>query len=90
MRNEKGVRIVMDVKASGLQLGIGPRGITLSVGEAGGEPADASARLPQTLGFGELKIRSLFLRPTLNVQTYFAASHNAGFDGRWSFGPVAA
>ena len=88
MRNEKGVRIVFDVTASGLQLGIGPRGITLAVGEAGGAPADASARLPQTLGFGELKIRSLFLRPTLNAQAYFAAAQNAGFDGQWSFGPV--
>jgi hypothetical protein len=88
MRNDKGVRIVMDLKASGLQLGIGPRGITLSVGEAGGAPADASTRLPQTLGFGELKAGPLFLRPTLNAQIYFAASHNAGFDGDWSFGPV--
>ena len=43
MRNDKGVRIVMETKASGFQLGVGPRGITLSVGEAGGEPADASA-----------------------------------------------
>jgi Alginate export len=88
MRNDKGVRIVMDTKLSGLALGVGPRGITLSVGEAGGAPADASARLPQTLGFGEAGIGPLFLRPTLNAQIYIAGSHNAGFNGRWSFGPV--
>jgi|GEM_PF-1239232 len=88
MRNNKGVRIEMDVKGSGFQVGVGPRGITLAVGEAGGEPADASARLPQTLGFGEVKVGPLFLRPTLNAQIYFAASHNAGFDGQWSVGPV--
>src|SRR5262249_19205563 len=43
MRNEKGVRIVFDAISKGLALGIGPRGITLAVGEAGGPPADASA-----------------------------------------------
>ncbi len=88
MRNDKGVRVVMDQKTSGLQLGIGPRGLTLSVGEAGGPPADAGARLPQTLGFGELKLGPLFLRPTLNAQFFFDAAANPGFEGDWSFGPV--
>src|SRR5262245_14190363 len=88
MRNQKGVRIELDVTGSGFQLGAGMRGVTLSVGEAGGPPADASARLPQTLGFGELELGPLFLRPTLNAQVYFDAMHNAGFDGQWSFGPV--
>jgi hypothetical protein len=88
MRNEKGVRIVIDAKSAGLQVGLGPRGITLEVGEAGGPPADASPRLPQTLALGEMKFGPLFARPTLNAQLYFAAAHNAGFDGQWSFGPV--
>jgi Alginate export len=88
MRNDHGVRIVMDTKFSGLGLGIGPRGITLGVGEARGAPADPGPRLPQTLGFGEAKIGPLFLRPTLTAQIYTAGSHNAGFDGRWSLGPV--
>src|SRR6266850_1776467 len=88
MRNDKGVRIVMDVKGEGLQVGAGPRGITLSVGEAGGPPADASPRLPQTLGFGELKTGPLYFSPTLNAQVFTAASGNPGFNGKWSFGPV--
>jgi len=88
MRNDKGVRIVMDEKLWGIALGVGPRGITLSVGEAEGAPADASPRLPQTLGFGEAKVGPVFLRPTLNDQIYAAGSHNAGFNGRWSVGPV--
>ncbi|TMA49502.1 MAG: hypothetical protein E6J76_13180 [Deltaproteobacteria bacterium] len=88
MRNDKSVRIVMDVKGEGLQVGAGPRGITLSVGEAGGPPADASPRLPQTLGFGESKTGPLFFRPTLNAQFFTAASGNPGFNGKWSFGPV--
>jgi len=88
MRNDKGVRIVMDAKTAGLQVGAGMRAVTLSVGEAGGPPADARPRLPKTLGFGEVKTGPLFLRPTLNLQMYAAASHNAGFNGRWSFGPV--
>lgn len=90
MRNDKGVRIVMDATTAGFQVGLGPRGITLEVGEPGGPPADASARLPQTLGFGEAKLGPLFLRPTLNAQMYFAVPGNAGFDGEWSFGPVDA
>jgi hypothetical protein len=88
MRNDKGVRIVMDTTTSGFQVGLGPRGITLEVGEAGGPPASTTARLPQTLAFGEIKAGPLFLRPTLNAQIFFLASHNAGFDGQWSFGPV--
>lgn len=88
MRNDKGVRLVIDTTSSGLALGIGPRGITLEVGEAGGPPADASARLPQTLGFGEIAAGPLFLEPTLNAQMYYAHGHNEGFDGEWSFGPV--
>ena len=88
MRNDKGVRIVMDMTSTVLQVGAGMRGITLSVGEAGGPPADARPRLPQTLGFGELKTGPLFLRPTLNVQVFGAVSGNPGFNGKWSFGPV--
>ena len=88
MRNEKGVRVTLDTKNSGLQVGIGPRGITMSVGEANGPAADAGARLPQTLGFGELKVGPLFLRPTLNAQMFLLGSHNPGFNGDWSFGPV--
>jgi alginate export protein len=88
MRNNKGVRVTMDSENSGLQLGLGPRGVTLSVGEANGPPADAGPRLPQTLGFGELKLGPLFLRPTLNAQLFLLGSHNPGFNGDWSFGPV--
>jgi hypothetical protein len=88
MRNNKGVRIVMDATTAGFQVGLGPRGITLEVGEPGGPPADASARLPQTLGFGEVNVGPVFLEPTLNLSMYFAVPGNAGFDGDWSFGPV--
>jgi hypothetical protein len=88
MRNDKGVRVTMDAKTSGLQVGLGPRGVTMSVGEAGGPAADASARLPQTLGFGEIKMGPLFVRPTLNAQIFLLGSHNPGFNGDWSFGPV--
>jgi hypothetical protein len=88
MRNDKGVRIVMDGTFKGFALGIGPRGITLAVGEAGGPPADARARLPQTLGFGRARFGPLSLRPTLNAQLVGFAEGNSGFNGRWSFGPV--
>ena len=88
MRNDKGVRIVLGGDISGLQVGFGPRGITLAVGAAGAAPAYAGARLPQTLGFGELKLGDFFFRPTLNAQLYLAKGHNEGFDGAWSFGPV--
>ncbi len=88
MRNDKGVRIVISVEGRGLQLGIGPRGVTLAVGEAGGPPADASFRLPATLGFGQARYGNLALRPTLNAQIAGFAEGNPGFNGRWSFGPV--
>src|SRR5262249_17004203 len=88
MRNEKGVRIEMDLTGSGVLLGAGLRGVTLGVGAAGGPPADAHVRLPQTLGFGEVTLGPLLLRPTLNLQVYFDAMHGAGFDGEWSVGPV--
>ena len=88
MRNDKGVRIVMDGTSSGFQLGLGPRGIALTVGEAGGPPADEHARLPQTLGFGEMQWGHFYLEPTLNAQLYFPVYSNPGFGGQWSFGPV--
>jgi alginate export protein len=88
MRNGKGVRIVMDADSKGFQLGVGPRGITLAVGEAGGPPADAGARLPPTLGFGQARYGALMLRPTLNAQWVGFAEGNPGFNGQWSFGPV--
>jgi hypothetical protein len=88
MRNDKGVRIVVDTRISGLQLGIGPRGIALRVGEAGGPPADDRAHLPDTLGFGEARFGRLFLRPTFNGQIFFSASRNPGFDGEFAVGPV--
>jgi hypothetical protein len=88
MRNEKGVRVVLDTLLSGLSFGFGPRGITLAVGEAGGPPAEAGARLPQTLAFGEMQAGPLFLKPTLNAQMYAAFGANAGFGGDWSFGAV--
>ena len=88
MRNDKGVRIVMDGSSSGFQLGLGPRGITLTVGEPGGPPADDHARLPQTMGFGEMQWGSLYVEPTLNAQIYFPVYSNPGFGGDWSFGPV--
>jgi hypothetical protein len=79
---------VIDTTMSGVNLGFGPRGFTLAVGEAGGPPAEAGARLPQTLAFGEVKTGPLFLKPTLNAQMYAAFGANAGFDGEWSFGAV--
>jgi hypothetical protein len=88
MRNEKGVRIVMDLTGSGVQLGAGLRGVTLVVGEAGGRPAETSARIPATLGFGQARLGTLSLRPTLNAQLVGFAEGNSGFGGRWSFGPV--
>src|SRR5262249_7766934 len=88
MRNDKEVRIVMDVDSTGLQLGIGPRGITLAVGEAEGPPADAAGRLPATLGFGQARFGDLSLRPTLNAQLVGFTEANPGFNGTWSAGPV--
>jgi hypothetical protein len=88
MRNEKGVRVVFDARISGLELGLGPRALTLEVGEAGGPPASHAARLPQTLGFGAAKYGALSLRPTLNLQLAGWADGNSGFGGTWSAGPV--
>jgi hypothetical protein len=88
MANEKGVRIVMETTGSGLQLGAGPRAIRLSVGKPGDAPVDAGPRMPRTLGFGEAKLGSLFLRPTLNAQVFVSASNNPGFDGTFSAGPL--
>jgi Alginate export len=85
MRNEKGVRIVWDITAKGFALGIGPRGITLTLGEAGGPPADAGARLPPTIAFGQGRLGPLMLRPTLNAQLVGFAEGNAGFGGQWSY-----
>ena len=88
MRNDKGVRIVMDAHTAGVYLGLGPRGITLTLGEAGGPPADTSVRLPTTLGFGQARLGALLLRPTLNAQLVGFAEGNSGFGGEWSSGPV--
>jgi len=88
MRNDKGVRIELDATGSGVQFGLGPRGDTLEVGPANGPPADASARLPQTLGFGEVKAGPLYIRPTLNAQLFWLLAANPGFNGSWSFGPI--
>ena len=88
MRNEKGVRVVFDAETSGLELGVGPRGVTLAVGEAGGPPASLSPRLPQTLGFGAAKFGALSLRPTLNAQLVGFADGNSGFGGTWAAGPL--
>jgi hypothetical protein len=88
MRNENGVRIVFETTSRGFGLGIGPRGITLTVGEAGGIAADVGARLPETIAFGQARYGPLSLRPTLNAQWVGFAEGNAGFGGQWSFGPV--
>jgi hypothetical protein len=88
MRNDKGVRLTMETHGTGLHVGFGPRGVTLEVGEPGGPPASDSGRLPKTLGFGEIKLGPLFLKPTLNAQIFLFGAHNAGFNGDWSFGPV--
>ena len=89
MTNAKGVRIVMDATMEGLQLGFGPRGITLSVGPRGGSPASAKARLPETLAFGETPVAGgLFLRPTVNAQLFISSSINPAFDGTFGAGPL--
>jgi hypothetical protein len=88
MRNNKGVRVVMDLAMSGANVGFGLRAVTLAVGEAGGPPVETGPRLPQTLAFGEVKAGPIFLKPTLNAQMYGAFGANAGFDGDWSFGAV--
>jgi hypothetical protein len=88
MRNAKGVVIQFIAKGTGIQLGMGPRGITLQVGAAGGPPASAAFALPKTLGFGEAAFGPLTLRPTLNVEVAGFAEGNAGFGGQWAAGPI--
>ena len=88
MRNAKGVVIQFAVEGTGIHVGIGPRGVTLQVGAAGGPPASAAFVLPQTLGFGEAAFGPLSLQPTLNVQVAGFAEGNAGFGGRWAAGPI--
>ena len=90
LSNDKGVHIVIrSTKSSGVGLGIGIRPITLTVGQAGGPPAEESARLPQTLGFGQVRFsENLLFQPTLNVQLVGFGEGNPGFNGKWSAGPV--
>lgn len=88
MRNAKGVVVDLVAEGSGIQFGMGPRGVTLQVGAAGGPPADAGFRLPQTLGFGQAAFGPLGLQPTLNVQVAGFAEGNAGFGGEWAAGPI--
>lgn len=88
MRNDKGVVIDFTAEGEGVQLGIGPRGITLQVGAAGGPPASAGFVLPKTLGFGQAAFGPLSLQPTLNVQLAGFAEGNAGFGGEWAAGPI--
>lgn len=88
MRNAKGVVIDVTAEGKGIQLGIGPRGITLQVGAAGGRPAAAGFVLPKTLGFGQAAFGPLSLQPTLNVQLAAFAEGNAGFGGDWAAGPI--
>jgi hypothetical protein len=89
MRNAKGVVIDVTAEGTGVQLGIGPRGITLQVGAAGGPPASAGFVLPQTLGFGQAAYGPLSLQPTLNLQLAGFAEGNAGFGGEWAAGPIS-
>jgi len=88
MRNEKGVVIDVTAEGQGVQLGIGPRGITFQVGAAGGAPASTAFILPKTLGFGQAAFGPLSLQPTLNVQLAGFAEGNAGFGGEWAAGPI--
>jgi len=88
MRNAKGVVIDVTAEGTGVQLGIGPRGITLRVGAAGGPPAFAGFELPKTLGFGEARFGRLAFQPTLNVQVVGFAEGNAGFGGQWAAGAI--
>ena len=89
MRNAKGVVVELVAEGRGIQFGLGPRGVTLQVGAAGGPPADAGFALPQTLGFGQAAFGPLALQPTLNVQLAGFAEGNAGFGGQWAAGPIA-
>ncbi len=88
LRNAKGVVIQFIAEGTGVQLGMGPRGITLQVGAAGGPPASSAFVLPPTLGFGEAAFGPLSLQPTLNVQVAGFAEGNAGFGGQWAAGPI--
>ena len=88
MRNAKGVVVDLIAEGRGIQFGLGPRGVTLEVGTAGGPPADAGFALPKTLGFGEAAYGPLALQPTLNVQVAGFAEGNAGFGGTWATGPI--
>ena len=88
MRNAKGVVIEFMAEGKGVQLGIGPRGITLQVGAAGGPPAFGGFMLPKSLGFGQAAFGPLSLQPTLNVQLAGFAEGNAGFGGQWAAGPI--
>jgi len=88
MRNAKGVVIEFAAAGEGIQLGAGPRGVTLQVGAAGGAPAAAGFVLPKTLGFGQAAFGPLSLQPTLNVQLAGFAEGNAGFGGEWAVGPL--
>jgi hypothetical protein len=88
MRNAKGVVIQFIAEGSGIQLGMGPRGITMQVGAAGGPPASDEFTLPKTLGFGEAAFGPLSLQPTLNVRLAGFAEGNAGFGGQWAAGPI--
>ena len=90
LRNAKGVHIVMrSTNSSGVGIGIGLRAITLTVGQAGGPPAEEGPTLPKTLGFGQALFgEKLSLEPTLNVQLAGFAEGNPGFNGKWSAGPV--
>jgi hypothetical protein len=88
MRNAKGIVIDFTAEGKGVQLGVGPRGITLQVGAAGGPPASARFVLPKTLGFGQAAYGPLSLQPTLNVQLAGFAEGSAGFGGQWAAGPI--
>jgi hypothetical protein len=88
MRNAKGVVIEFTAEGEGIQLGMGPRGITLQVGAAGEPPASPGFMLPKTLGFGQAAFGPLSLQPTLNVQFAGFAEGNAGFGGEWAAGPI--
>ena len=88
MRNAKGVVIQFAVEGKGVQLGVGPRGVTLQIGAAGGPPASADFTLPTTLGFGQAAFGPLSVQPTLNVQLAGFAEGNAGFGGQWAAGPI--
>jgi len=88
MRNDKGVVVDLIAEGKGLQVGMGPRAVTLQVGAAGGPPAFAGFLLPKSLGFGQAAFGPLSLQPTLNMQFAGFAEGNAGFGGEWAAGPI--